>query len=162
MFAARVGDMQTLQLLISRGADINTTSRDDGSAMLIAAAFGHEKLALYLLNQGSDPNITDANGMTTLHYAMRDGLKVLHGYEIDFSTRVCGYALNSRCKSLASISEEDRMLLKDPSLNTNLRLYIVEPNINEHAEFELTALDQAMCQADFVVFLVCDDFFIFG
>ena len=127
MFAARAGDMTSSRLLLSRGADINSASEEDSSALVIATAQGHQDLAMYLLKEGADPNIPDANGMTALHYALRDGIKVIHGYNIDFSTRVCGYALDTRCKSYNSISDEDRRLLEDPSLDTNLGLYIVQP-----------------------------------
>lgn len=122
MFAARAGDMESLQLLLDRGAEVNAVSAEDGPALVIASAWGHEDLALYLLNQGADPNIPDANGMTALHYAMRDGLKLLHGYEIVAATRVCGFAQDSRCKPIESITDQDREMMKDPAYG----LYIVE------------------------------------
>jgi len=80
MFAARVGDLETTQLLINQGAELNSVDHEHGPPLVIAAAEGYEELALYLLAQGADPNLTDGNGMTALHYAMRDGLKPLHGY----------------------------------------------------------------------------------
>jgi len=80
MFGARVGDLETTRLLIERGAEVNSVDHEHGPPLVIAAAEGYEELALYLLEQGADPNLTDGNGMTALHYAMRDGLKSLHGY----------------------------------------------------------------------------------
>lgn len=80
MFAARVGDRETTRLLLERGAEVNSVDHEHGPPLVIAAAEGHEQLALYLLEQGADPNLPDANGMTALHYTMRDGLKSLHGY----------------------------------------------------------------------------------
>lgn len=123
MFAARAGETDTASLLLSRGAELDAVAAEDGSPLIIAAAMGHEQLALYLLMQGANPNIADANDMTALHYSMRDGLKLLHGYEIDFSPRVCGYASDSRCKSLEALTEQDHKLLEDPTSG----LYVVEP-----------------------------------
>ena len=126
MFAARTGDMEIAELLLARGADINASSEEDGSALIIASAGGFEDLALYLLEQGADPKASDANEMTALHYSMRDGLKLLHGYEIVAAKRVCGYAQDSRCKPIESVSEEELKLLENPSSG----LYIVEGTLD--------------------------------
>jgi ankyrin repeat protein len=97
LFAARVGDLDTAKLLIERGADPNEGTEQDGSALVLASAGGHEKLALYLLDKGANPNAKDASGITPLHYAMRDGLKVLHGMDISNIKRVCGAGAGARC-----------------------------------------------------------------
>jgi ankyrin repeat protein len=81
-FAARVDDKETARLLLERGADVNSNYTDHGPPLIIAAAAGHEDLALYLLEQGADPNLTVINGVTALHYAMRDGLKLLHNLKV--------------------------------------------------------------------------------
>ena len=83
LFAARMGDLASARLLLARGADVNEFNHD-GSPLVMATAGGYEELALFLLEQGADPNITDAGGGTPLHYALRDGLKVLHGMDISF------------------------------------------------------------------------------
>jgi ankyrin repeat protein len=126
MFAARVGDMETSKLLLARGSEINESSAEEGSALVIASAGGFEELALYLLEQGADPKSADANGMTSLHYAMRDGLKLLHGYEIVAATRVCGYASDSRCKPIETVSPEELKLTEIPGSG----LYIVEGTVD--------------------------------
>ncbi len=122
MFAARANDMETARLLINRGANVNDVSVEDGTALVIAAAWGNEDLAIYLLGEGANPNIPDANGMTALHYAMRDGLKLLHGYEIVASTRVCGFAGDSLCKPIETLTDQEREMMNDVARG----LYIVE------------------------------------
>lgn len=122
MFAARVGDLATAKLLLDRGADINTAAVEDGTPLVIASAWGHEDLALLLLDEGADPNIPDANGMTALHYAMREGLKTLLGYDLVVTTHVCGFKSVNPCKPMQALSDQDRTALKDPASG----LYVVE------------------------------------
>ncbi len=128
MFAARSGEMQTVKLLVNAGAKVNESSAEDGPALVIASAWGHEAIALYLLEQGADPNAADANGMTALHYAMRDGLKVLHGYEIVASTLICGYADGGYCIPFVSAPDEEREAAK--SVLNQLGLYYVDAKPN--------------------------------
>jgi ankyrin repeat protein len=115
MFAARTGDLASARLLLDKGADPNAVSAADGGPLEIASAAGHEDLALMLLDAGADPNRADANGMTALHYAMRDGLKVLHGYNIAEGTVVCNFGGDpTRCKPLAVLSDDELEFLNDP------------------------------------------------
>jgi len=140
MFAARVGDLETTRLLLGRGVDINESSEEEGPALVIASAGGYEELAVYLLEQGADPKSADINGMTSLHYAMRDGLKLLHGYEIVAATRVCGYAQDSRCKPIEAVSAEELKLVDDPDSG----LYIVEGTIDTNNLDEESTRDEVL------------------
>lgn len=115
MFAARQGDLETANLLLDRGADLNVESAVDGSALIIATAAGHEKLALLLLEAGADPTHTDEGGLTALHYAMRDGLKILHGYNVSDGQLVCNFGGDpTRCKPLAVLTQQEVEFLNDP------------------------------------------------
>ncbi len=38
---------------------------------------GHQKLSLFLLEEGADPNTADGNGITALHYLVLKGFAVL-------------------------------------------------------------------------------------
>lgn len=79
-FAAQQGDIDSVKALLDAGADINFATREEGSALLIATAAGHEKLALYLLERGADPDITDAYGVAPLHFAVHKGLLIMNNW----------------------------------------------------------------------------------
>lgn len=100
LFAARMGDLETAKLLLAKGAGVDVASPEDGTPLLIASAGGYEDLALYLLEKGADPNALDASGIAPLHYALRDGIKVLHGMPITNAQRVCQGGAGGRCVSL--------------------------------------------------------------
>jgi ankyrin repeat protein len=127
MFAARQGDIDTARLLLDRGADVNAESGADGSALVIASAAGHEDLALLLLDAGASPDSVDAGGVTALHYALRDGLKVLHGYNIAEGAVVCNFGGDpTRCKPLAVLSDDELVFFTDQKSD----LYLIDEEID--------------------------------
>lgn len=75
-FAARVGDLESVKLLLAAGVDVNLQTQTDGEAggttgytpLLIATTRAQVEVALYLLDHGADPNI-GAAGFTPLHWA---------------------------------------------------------------------------------------------
>ena len=67
MFAARSGDLESVQLLLANGANVNETAADGHSPLLISTVRGHVALATFLLQQGADPNLANA-GYTPLHW----------------------------------------------------------------------------------------------
>jgi ankyrin repeat protein len=106
LFAARSGDVQTAEVLIETGANVNEVSKppqrkpeaagiakvgnynDEGSGetsqlrpmtpLLMASASGNEKLAVFLLDRGADPNVWDG-GAAPIHYAMLQGIAFIGG-----------------------------------------------------------------------------------
>jgi ankyrin repeat protein len=127
MFAALKGDLITSRLLVENGADVNIVSATDGSALTIASAKSHEKLGLYLLEQGAEANTPDANGMTPLHYTMRVGLNALHGKATNDEARACGFGSeNYICIPIEVLTDDERALLDDPTSY----LFVVEPKKN--------------------------------
>lgn len=79
MFAAQSGDLDSVKLLLAAGADVNESTAEYGSALLLAVVNGHEDVALHLLEKGADPNVKDGYGMTSLHWAVQEGLARLYG-----------------------------------------------------------------------------------
>jgi len=80
-FSARVGDLDSVKLLLAAGVDVNilTEAGEGGSGgrnatgsgytpLLVATMRAQVETALYLLDHGADPNILAA-GLTPLHWA---------------------------------------------------------------------------------------------
>ena len=72
LFAARGGHLSVVEELLSAGADANDRAADGTSALVIATHSGHQKLAIFLLEKGADPNAA-ASGYSALHIAIRRG-----------------------------------------------------------------------------------------
>jgi len=69
LFAARNGDVETATVLVDAGAHVNATAPSGRSALVTAAHSGHGSLGVYLLEEGANPNASDA-GYTALHAAV--------------------------------------------------------------------------------------------
>ena len=69
-FAARQGSTASVHALVEQGADVNLSSADGTTPLVIATINGHYDTAAYLLEHGADPNRASANGMTALYAAL--------------------------------------------------------------------------------------------
>ena len=69
------GDLKGVKRALKKGADINT-KYDDVPALLSAVSFGHNDVAMYLVqNPKTDVNACDVHGTTPLFWAIaRDGM----------------------------------------------------------------------------------------
>jgi len=76
LFAARQGNLEAARHLVAAGADVNDAAATGTSALVVAAHSGHTALALFLLDQGADPNAAEA-GYTALHAATLRGDETL-------------------------------------------------------------------------------------
>jgi len=79
-FAAQQGAIEPARVLLDAGAHINATHTEYGSPLIIALQSGHEAMAKYLLDSGADPDISDAWGMTALHYALHEGVLIINTF----------------------------------------------------------------------------------
>jgi ankyrin repeat protein len=79
MFAAQQGDLESAKALLAAGAKVNESTNAQGlfagqTALLVASLNGHEKVGMFLLDKGADPNVADENGFTPLHFCLFRGL----------------------------------------------------------------------------------------
>jgi ankyrin repeat protein len=68
LFAVRTGDLVSVRLLAGSGADVNDTTADGMSALVLATVRAHANVAIFLLEKGADANLAGA-GFTALHWA---------------------------------------------------------------------------------------------
>ena len=68
MFAARNGDVEMGKVLIAAGADVNALSADGTHVLPYAVMQGQEAFAMFLLENGANPNAT-IDGVPALHAA---------------------------------------------------------------------------------------------
>src|SRR5262249_32536385 len=70
MYAARQGALESVRALVESGADVNLTTPDGTSAMVLAVINAHYDTAAVLAESGADPNVPDATGTTALYAAV--------------------------------------------------------------------------------------------
>ena len=68
-YAAGLGHMEMVKLLIDAGADINTQARNGRTALYNAVRFLHDDIAKLLISKGADVNVKTRYGETVLHFA---------------------------------------------------------------------------------------------
>ena len=72
--AAYFGNLPAANLLLERGADVNSTANPKGMTPLILAAIGgHDDVVARLLAAGASPGAKDKRGRTALSYAEKLG-----------------------------------------------------------------------------------------
>jgi len=69
------GDIEQVKLLISKGADVNSRNRLNGTPLHIAVQYRRQALIELLIDKGTDVNAKDSNGQTALRFALDTGQK---------------------------------------------------------------------------------------
>ena len=87
--AAKTGDTESVEALLSYGADVNIISAPYGAPPLMVSAIGDAKILRILLENGADVNAADNEGNTALRYAVgfyaEDCVRILLEYGADKS-----------------------------------------------------------------------------
>ena len=91
LFSARHGRIDSARLLLDAGADVNETTPNGESALVLAGFSGQGKFAAFLLDRGANPNAADAE-YTALHTAVSRGdlelVKALCAHGADPNSRI--------------------------------------------------------------------------
>lgn len=68
-WAAKHGHIKIVEILIGRGARVNTTNMGDDTPLHLASAHGHLDVVQILLRNKADVNLVNEHGNSALHYA---------------------------------------------------------------------------------------------
>ena len=68
-YACENGNMQLVEALVDRGADVNARDEIQSTPLHEASFNGHTDVALYLVGLGADVNARTTSQSTPLHYA---------------------------------------------------------------------------------------------
>lgn len=68
--AAECGDVETIKILVQKGANVNIDS-SEGTPLHIAAGYGNTEAVRTLITNGASISVKDSAGMTALHHAAR-------------------------------------------------------------------------------------------
>ena len=63
------GHKEIVELLIAKGAEVNTKDMNGVTPLYSAAGKGHREIAELLISKGADVNAKDRHGNTPLYYA---------------------------------------------------------------------------------------------
>jgi ankyrin repeat protein len=66
MYSVWVGDMNTVELLIKQGANINAQDESGKTALMLALYKKYNDISLYLINQGADLELISDDNQTAL------------------------------------------------------------------------------------------------
>jgi uncharacterized protein len=69
VYAVRANDLESVEVLLAAGADVNQVTGYGWSPLLVATQNRYYKLGAYLLDHGADPNLPNTGGWTPLYLA---------------------------------------------------------------------------------------------
>ena len=93
-FASKSGNTDIIELLLlTHGPDIDSTTADGSTPLMIAALCGKLQVVTFLIGKGSSPSLESNSGWNSLHWASRNGNTVIidtllsHGVDIESKSK---------------------------------------------------------------------------
>lgn len=127
LFAAQQGNINLGRLLLEQGADVNESAPDgisgntnarralipntEASALMVAIDSGHEEMAIFLLENGADPELA-ATGRTALHSAVQHKMHSL-------AKTLLSYGANPNAQLSRNMPVFSRVILIDNGLSVD-------------------------------------------
>lgn len=111
-WAALNGHVQVMELLLSRGADLQANV-GYGTPLHWASKGGQFKAVQLLLDRGSDANAKNGNGWTPLHYAAQQGYIQIARLLLDRGAVAGEPASGGKAKKRVAVGVEPRRLLPE-------------------------------------------------
>ncbi len=109
--AANRGHLAIVELLLARGADINTGDREDSSPLVNAAMGNRMDVVRLLVERGADVTARDDNGVTALISAARQRNLAMVRFLVDHGAQITDTsALGSNCLIIAASVGADSLV----------------------------------------------------
>ena len=145
--AAKNGDLEVVNALIEKGADINLANKDGYTALILAAKYGHLGVVNALIEKGADINLVNEFGNTALMLAAKEGR-----FEVVIELlKIDGIKLNQKN---SSFENNTALMLAAEKGHLNVVQALIEKgaDINLVNEFGNTALVHAAKNNHIAVF----------
>jgi len=124
MVAAIAGNDATVQLLLDRGANINTRCPDGNTALLMSVRYNNHSTAHLLCERGADINARDRYGNTALHCAASTGQKSIVQLLLDLGVDIESPNANESTALMAAATNGNEAivnLLRERGADINAR-----------------------------------------
>lgn len=95
--------MEIVTFLLDRGAAINLTSSECGTALGVAAYWGKLEIVTLLLDRGVDPDLTNSEGERPQDLARQEGHRDIADFLASYDRRKCMPNWNSYSYQLPPI-----------------------------------------------------------
>ena len=73
MYSCFSGNSKLVELLLLKGAHVNSSDNTGRTAMMMAATIGNEEIVNLLLNWGANAHLQDISGATAIDWAIGSG-----------------------------------------------------------------------------------------
>ena len=150
--AASRGHFDVLRCLLENGADINASTADNCTPLMIAIENGNINAATFLIEHGANVDLKDDRGDTALHYAM--SRYILYDCNASLEVFSCliehGADVNGRNSSKGPSNSCTPLMVASRNSRVDLMTLLIKhgADVNLQDEEGETALHVAVCGSD--------------